>query len=102
MEKESAETKKRLPLIEDNLTNLNKITDENCKWIDRMNTSVLGLKNVLEIQSATIDSHEQSIEIINKDMRTLINLEESFVEFREKSEQKFEKLKKKVVVKIRN
>ena len=93
MEKDNTDTKKRLPLMEDNLNNLNKLTDENCKSIDKINQSVTGYKNILDNHSNAIDIHEKSLIKVNKEIHKLMNMEETFMEFRDISEKKFNKLK---------
>lgn len=100
MERENYEVRKKMPVMEENLTNLNKITDENCKTIDRLNTTSSGIKNVLEIHSSALDLHEKSFLIINKELHKLMNLEDIFVLFKNKSKKKFEKLKKKVIISL--
>lgn len=85
-------------MIEDNVSNLNRLTDENCKSIDRINSSVSGIKSVLDIHSGVIDNHEKSLININKELHKLMKVEEAFEEFRDKSEKKFEDLTHKVIV----
>jgi len=76
--------------------NLNKVTEENCKSIERMNNTLNTTKSLVEDHAGVIDSHEKTLITINKELSRLMNLEDTFVTFREKALKKFTKLKKKV------
>ena len=78
------------------MKNLNKVTEENCKSIERMNNTLITTKSLVEVHEGVIDSHEKSLIAINKELTRLMNLEDTFVTFKEKAQKKFTKLKKKV------
>ncbi len=78
------------------MKNLNKVTEENCKSIERMNNTLNTTKSLVEDHAGVIDSHEKTLITINKELSRLMNLEDTFVTFREKALKKFTKLKKKV------
>jgi hypothetical protein len=61
-----------------------------------MNNTLNTTKSLVEDHAGVIDSHEKTLITINKELSRLMNLEDTFVTFREKALKKFTKLKKKV------
>ena len=90
------ESKKKLGLLDENVKNLNKVTDDNCKAIDRLVAGVSNIKIQVDNHENAIDSHEKSLITINKEIAKMMNLEETVTILKEKTAKKFAKLKKKV------
>lgn len=97
LEVDSAEYKKKIIFFDENLKNLNKVTEDNCKSIEKINSTLNTTKNLVEVHAGVIDSHEKTLITINKELNKLMNLEDSFVTFKEKALKKFAKIKRKVL-----
>ena len=80
------------------MKNLNKVTDDNCKSIERINGTLGNVKNMVDVHAGVIESHEKSLVTINKEITKLMNLEDTVMTFQEKASKKFGKLKKKVII----
>ncbi len=95
---------KSLNAVEENLKNLNKVTEENCRSIDvkqllitqKLNTSCDNLRLLSEAHSNKLETHEKNLSLINSEIVKISGIETNLNNHVTKTKNKFTKSKTRV------
>ncbi len=95
---------KTLNAVEENIKNLNKVTEENCRSIDvkyyitsqKLNTSCENLRLLTEAHSNKLETHEKNLSLLNSEIVKISGIETNLNNHVTKTKHKFTKIKSRV------